>query len=286
MTQSPVTQSPMTQSHATQPDPSSARGSPSAAPLVFITGASSGMGQALARQFHQAGYRLALVARRSEELRAWAVGEGWDAGSWAVYAADVTQPASIARAGRDSLAAQGLADIVIANAGISVGYDTADFEDLGVLRATFETNLLGMAATFQPFVAPMRERGTGTLVGIASVAGIRGLPGHGAYSASKAAVISYCESLRVELRDRGVKVVTLVPGYVDTPLTQGNPYSMPFLMSAEAFARIARGAIERGRSYQVIPWQMAIVSKLLRVLPNAVFDRVVARRGRKPRRPR
>ena len=130
------------------------------------------------------------------------------------------------------------------------------------MRATFETNNLGMAATFHPFVAAMRERRSGTLVGIASVAGIRGLPGHGAYCASKAAVIGYCESLRGELRPFGVKVVTIAPGYIDTPLTQGNRYAMPFLMSADAFADRACAAIERGASYRVIPWQMGIVVAL------------------------
>ena len=101
-------------------------------------------------------------------------------------------------AGRACIAAQGVPDVVIANAGISVGIDTAEFADLDVMRATFETNNLGMAATFQPFIKAMSARGCGTLVGIASVAGIRGLPGHGAYCASKAAVIAYCESLRGE----------------------------------------------------------------------------------------
>ncbi|HEY2190026.1 MAG TPA: SDR family oxidoreductase, partial [Caldimonas sp.] len=217
-------------------------------PLVFITGASSGIGRALAARFHRAGYRLALVARRADEVAKWATAQGFDAASWAVYGADVRDVAAITAAGRACIAAQGLADIVIANAGISVGIDTAELADLDVLRATYETNNLGMAATFQPFVAPMREKRSGTLVGVASVAGIRGLPGHGAYSSSKAAVIIYCESLRGELRPFGVKVVTISPGYVDTPLTKGNRYSMPFLMRPDAFADHAYAAIVAGAS--------------------------------------
>jgi short-subunit dehydrogenase len=129
----------------------------------------------------------------------------------------------------------------------------------------------------------MTQRGSGRLAGIASVAGIRGLPGHGAYCASKAAVISYCESLRGELRASGVKVVTIVPGYVATPLTSRNRYSMPFLMQPEAFADRAYRSVEAGTSYRVIPWQMGIVAKLLRVLPNGVFDAVLAGRPRKHR---
>jgi len=253
------------------------------APLVVITGASSGIGQALAARFHRAGYRLALVARRSEQVQAWVLAQGFDPAGVAVYAADVRDIAAITAAGRACIAAQGVPDVVIANAGISVGFDTAIAADLEVMRATFETNNLGMAATFQPFVAPMCARGSGRLVGIASVAGIRGLPGHGAYCASKAAVIAYCESLRGELRASGVKVVTLGPGYVDTPLTQRNPYGMPFLMQPDVFANRAFDAITRGLSYRVIPWQMGVVAKLMRLLPNALYDKLLAGRPRKPR---
>ena len=256
----------------------------SARPLVVITGASSGIGQALALRYHRAGWRLALVARRGDELRGWAANQGLSADTLAVYAADVRDVASITGAGRACIAAQGLPDVVIANAGISIGVDTADLADLAVMQATFETNLIGMAATFQPFVAAMRQRGSGVLVGIASVAGIRGLPGHGAYCASKAAVISYCESLRGECRPFGIKVVTLVPGYVDTPLTRRNRYAMPFLLSAEAFADRAFTHISAGRRYRVIPWQMGAVAALMRVLPTWLFDRLFAGRPRKRRR--
>jgi short-subunit dehydrogenase len=253
-------------------------------PLVFITGASSGIGQALAARFHAAGYRLALVARRAAELQAWAESMRFEPARFAVYGADVRDIDAITAAGRRCLATQGVPDVVVANAGISVGIDSAVFDDLEVMRATYETNNLGMAATFQPFIGPMSERRAGALVGIASVAGIRGLPGHGAYCSSKAAVISYCESLRGELRSSGVKVVTILPGYIDTPLTQGNRYGMPFLMQPDAFAEKAYAAIEAGRSYRVIPWQMGWVAKVLRALPNPLFDRLLAGRPRKQRR--
>ena len=256
----------------------------SRAPLVFITGASSGIGQALALRYYRAGYSLALVARRSVELMQWVQHQGWETSRYSVYAADVRDIHSINRAGQACIEAQGLPDVVIANAGISVGMDTAEFSDLEVMRATLEANNLGMAATFQPFMRGMTERRSGTLVGIASVAGIRGLPGHGAYCGSKAAVISYCESLRGECRTHGVRVVTILPGYVDTPLTRQNDYSMPFLMQASDFADQAFRAIERGSSYCVIPWQMGVVVKLLRLLPNSLFDKLLAGRPRKKRR--
>jgi short-subunit dehydrogenase len=252
--------------------------------LVFITGASSGIGQALAARFYRAGYRLALVARRTPEVQGWIVSQGIDAQRAAVYAADVRDVDAIVAVGRACIAAQGVPDVVIANAGISVGMDTAEFADLDVMRATFETNNLGLAATFHPFIDAMRARGSGTLVGIASVAGIRGLPGHAAYSSSKAAVIAYCESLRGELKPSGVKVVTIGPGYIDTPLTRGNPYSMPFLLPADTFADRAYHAIGAGVSYRVIPWQMGILAKLMRALPNALYDRLIGGRARKPRR--
>ena len=252
-------------------------------PLVFITGASSGIGQALAHRYHQAGFRLALVARRTSEVKTWASAQGISPDSYEIYSADVSVTDSIVAAGRDCIARQGLPDVVIANAGISVGMDTAVLSDIDVMARTFATNNIGMAATFQPFVDAMVQRGSGTLVGIGSVAGIRGLPGHGAYCASKAAVISYCESLRGELRPHGVRVVTVSPGYIDTPLTQQNRYSMPFLMQPADFADRAFRTIQAGVSYRVIPWQMGVVAKLLRMLPNPLFDKMLAGRPRKRR---
>ena len=251
--------------------------------LVFITGASSGIGQALAQRYYDAGYRLALSARRTAEVEAWASANGISASRFQVYGADVSSIDSIVAAGQACVAAQGLPDVVIANAGISIGMDTAHREDLAVMAQTFAVNNTGVAATFHPFVAAMATRGSGTLVGIGSVAGIRGLPGHGAYCASKAALIAYCESLRGELRPTGVQVVTICPGYIDTPLTRRNRYSMPFLMKADDFADRAFVAISTGRSYRVIPWQMGLVAKLLRLLPNAVLDRALSGRARKQR---
>lgn len=253
------------------------------APLVFITGASSGIGQALAWRYYQAGYALALVARRVSEVESWVSRRQLDISRYQIYSADVAVTDSIVAAGQACIVAQGLPDVVIANAGISIGMDTAERADIDVMARVFATNNTGVAATFHPFVAAMAARGSGALVGIGSVAGIRGLPGHGAYCASKAAVISYCECLRGELRASGVKVVTICPGYIDTPLTRQNRYKMPFLMPPEAFADKAFAAIAACASYRVIPWQMGVVAKLLRLLPNALFDRLLSGRPRKHR---
>jgi short-subunit dehydrogenase len=251
--------------------------------LVFITGASSGLGQALALHYLQQGVNLALVARRTEVIKSWLDAYKISAASYAIYSADVADPSSLAVAARDCLARQGIPDVVIANAGISIGVDSSRPEDIDVMARILSTNVVGVAATFGPFINAMVARGSGTLVGIGSVAGIRGLPGHGGYCASKAAVISYCESLRGELRGTGVKVVTICPGYIATPLTQNNSYSMPFLMQADVFAEKAFETIEAQVSYRVIPWQMGVVAKLLRVLPNWLFDKALAGRPRKPR---
>jgi short-subunit dehydrogenase len=248
---------------------------------VFITGASSGIGEALVRHYAAQGAVIGLVARRAEVLQA--VSDSLSC-TTACYPLDVTDAGALRMAGEDFMARFGTPDIVIANAGVSVGTLTEYAEDLDAIRRVMDVNLFGMAATFSPFVHAMRLAGSGRLVGIASVAGIRGLPGAEAYSASKAAAISYLESLRLEMRGAGVKVVTICPGYIDTPMTEINPYRMPFLLpAAEAARRFAR-VIERGTSYAVVPWQMGVVAKLLRLLPNALYDRLFAKAPRKPRK--
>lgn len=177
----------------------------------------------------------------------------------------------------------GTPDVVIGNAGVSRGTLTEFPEDAKVFGDILATNVLGLVHTFQPFVAPMRARASGRLVGIASVAGFRGLPGSSAYSASKAAAIRYCEALRVELRGSGVGVTTICPGYIATPMTARNPFRMPFLIGADEAARRFVRAIDRGVGYAVIPWQMAIAGRLLTILPNAIYDRLAYKAKRKPR---
>jgi short-subunit dehydrogenase len=251
--------------------------------LVFITGASSGIGQALALTYYQAGYKLALVARRSAEIELWVSRHNISLDSYKIYSADVSNIDSIVAAGKACIAELGLPDVVIANAGISVGVDTAIRADLDQMVQTYATNNIGLAATFHPFIEDMLQRKSGKLVGIGSVAGIRGLPGHGAYCGSKAAVISYCESLRGELRGSGVQVVTICPGFIKTPMTTQNRYPMPFLMDVNDFAQQSFAKIEKGSSYSVIPWQMGVVAKLLRLMPNMLLDKALAGRQRKSR---
>jgi short-subunit dehydrogenase len=247
---------------------------------VFITGASSGIGEALAREFASRGATLGLVARRREALEALAQALP---GTHHVYGVDVTDKDALIAAGRAFEQAAGGADIVIANAGISVGVKTEYYDDLAQFEKVLTTNVLAMAYTFHPFIARMKSVRRGTLVGIASVAGIRGLPGSEAYCASKSAAITYLESLRVEMAKHHLKVVTISPGFIRTPLTEKNPYGMPFLMAPDDFARRAADAIVAGVRYRTIPWQMGVVAVLLRLLPRWLFDRATSRRKQKPR---
>ncbi len=224
---------------------------------------------------------LGLLARRAHRLDALAgqLGVACD-----TYACDVRDIAEVKAAAGDFTARRGLPDIVIGNAGISHGTLTEHEEDARAFREILEVNVLGLVHTFHPFVAPMRARGSGRLAGIASVAGFRGLPGASAYSASKAAAIRYLEALRVEMRGSGVSVTTICPGYVASPMTARNPYRMPFILEADdAASRFAR-VIDAGRRYAIVPWQMAIVGRILGVLPVAWYDALAARAGRKPRR--
>lgn len=251
---------------------------------VFITGASRGLGRELAREYARRGANLGLVARAADALDELADELVQQHGVRCLArVADVRDPASMWSVARYFMDEFGVPDRVIANAGVSTGTLTECAEDYAAFQQVLAINVLGMVATFAPFVPRMKANGQGTLVGVASVAGVRGLPGAGAYSASKAAAIRYLESLRVELRPARLRVVTLCPGYIDTDMTKGNPYPMPFLLRADDAARRLARAIERGRSYAVIPWPMALTARVLALLPNAVYDRLFVYAGRKPR---
>ena len=255
--------------------------------IALITGASSGLGMALAAAYAARGWRLALVARRGDKLEQLARDcglEPGDTGCVRLYALDVRDTERLNEAAAALLRDWGCPQVVIANAGISHGVDLSQEPDLDVAADIMDTNWTAALATLAPFIAPMRTRGSGALVGIASVAGVRGLPCHAAYSASKAALIRSLESLRVELRPSGVRVVTISPGYVATPMTAGNRFRMPFLITPERFARGALRAIDAGRAYTTIPWQMGLLSAFLHIVPRGIYDRYAGRYGRKARK--
>lgn len=247
---------------------------------VVITGASSGIGFQLARHYLESGATVGLISRRIENLRFFE--KSWP-GSCRIYAVDVRDRAAMQQAAEDFLSNVGCPDIVIANAGISCGNLAEHAEDLAVFQAIFDTNVVGMARTFQPYVGEMKKFRKGKLVGIASVAGFRGLPGASAYSSSKAAVINYLEGLRTELHGSGVSVVTICPGYVETPMTAYNPYPMPFIVKADDAARRIILAISSGSIFFTFPWQMAVIGKIMRLLPNRLHAALFSHAPHKPR---
>ena len=248
---------------------------------IIITGASSGLGKALAKHYASLGAILGLIARNKASLES-LVNELPDTDS-VFYTIDVRDAESMQSAASDFIQRYGCPDIVIANAGISQGTLTEYAEDSKIFESILATNVTGIVNTFQPFITVMRTQGKGNLVGISSVAGCRGLPGGGAYSASKAAANSYLESLRVEMFKSGVSVITICPGYIITPMTANNPFQMPFIMTAETAAKKIVHIINHKKIFSVIPWQMGIVARILRLLPNFVYDRLFSIMPRKPR---
>ena len=247
---------------------------------VVISGASSGLGLALARHYLQQGAQVAACARRADLLQM--LSEQYP-GQVYCYPLDVRDAAALQAAAQDFISRAGVPDIVIANAGVSRGTVTDYAEDIDAFQQVMDINVLGVVKTFQPFMSAMRKAGNGTLVGVASVAGFRGIPGSEAYSASKAALISYLESLRVELHGSGVSVVTLCPGYIETPMTEINPYAMPFILPADEAARRMARVIAARKSFAVVPWQMGLVGSVMKLLPNWLYDWLFSKAPHKPR---
>jgi NAD(P)-dependent dehydrogenase (short-subunit alcohol dehydrogenase family) len=242
---------------------------------VVITGASSGIGEALARHYASPGAVLGLISRRAPVAEL--------SGTVVFYPLDVTDAAALEQAAVDFVRRFGAPDLVIANAGVGVGTLGEELADIAILRRVLEVNVTGLAATFAAFAPAMRQAGGGILAGIASVAGFRGLAGNGAYCASKAAAITWMESLRAELYGTGISVVCICPGYIDTPMTRVNRFRMPFLLSSDDAARRIARAISRRRRLAVVPWQMAATSPLLKWMPGWLYDRLASRAPRKPR---
>lgn len=247
---------------------------------LVITGACGGLGRALASAALARGAKVALVGLHRPTLESLAASAP---GRCAVYTPDVSDSQAMQAMAADWMARFGVPEAVVANAGVAGGFDTAEASDLAVFRRMLEINLLGAAVTFQPFLKPMRERGQGVLAGVASIAGRRGMPGNGAYCASKGGLIRYLQSLRAELRGTGVTVCTVSPGYLRTQLTAGNKFAMPGLMEPDAAAQQILLALDRGREQLVLPRRVGWLSNLLQLLPDRWHDALLLRQPRKPR---
>ena len=247
---------------------------------AVLTGACGGLGQARAGELLSRGAVVARVGWPRPTPRALAA---LAPGRCAVYTPDVADSTAMQAMAADWMSRRGTPDLVIANAGVAGGFDTAEADDLAVLRRMLEVNLLGAATTFQPFVKAMRAQRRGALVGVASIAGWRGMPGNGAYCASKGGLIRYLESLRAELRSESIVVSTVSPGYLRTALTAGNRFAMPGLMEPEAAAKAMLAGIARGRTHIVLPARIGWLARLLNLLPGALHDRLLLGQPRKPR---
>ncbi len=259
---------------------------------IFITGASSGIGSALAHEYAKRYANdaciIGLAARRSEHLQELADNlQNQYNITCAIYPLDVRDSLACQLAAQHFIQQHGVPNIVIANAGVSRGTLTEYRDDIPAFQAVMDINVMGMVHTFQPFIAAMKqaaEQGQNTqLVGVASVAGIRGIPGSAAYSASKSAVITYCESLRIEMQHYNIAVSTIAPGYVRTPMTEINQYKMPFLMDTDIFAHKFVDAVEKRVRYRVIPWQMGMIAKLMRLIPSCLWDKAMKNAPHKKR---
>ena len=248
---------------------------------AVITGACGGLGQALARELMASGAQVALVGLNRPALQALAA---LAPDRTRIYTPDVSDASAMQAMASEWLAHHGAPDLVIANAGVAGGFETADPADLAVMRRMLEINLLGAATTFQPFLQAMLDsQRPGALVGVASVAGWRGMPGNGAYCASKAGLIAYLQSLRAELRTSRLTVHTISPGYLRTALTAGNTFAMPGLLEPEAAARALLQGVARGREHIVLPRRIGWLSQALSLLPARWHDRILLGQPRKPR---
>jgi short-subunit dehydrogenase len=240
------------------------------AKTVFITGASSGIGRALALELAGRGYDLFLTARRLdalEQVRA-DVASRDPARRVEVRQLDVTDDADVASAISEAAGALGRCDIVVANAGVGNSGQVGE-GNMEHGRVIVETNLIGAMATIDAAVALFRRQGGGQIVGITSVAGVRGLPGSSSYSASKAGLSVYLESVRAETHSEPIKVTTIAPGYIDTPINR-DMKSRPFLIDVEKGARVTADLIERGVGHAFVPrFPWNVIAPVLRVLPTA-----------------
>ncbi len=236
---------------------------------TWIVGASSGIGAALARELADRGAQVAISARRADALHEVA------AGRMAVVPVDITDAQAVEQATDRVVEELGGLDIVV----LSAGYwkQLKDF-DAESFQRHLDVNLSGMAHCLDAVIPRLRAARAGVIVGIASVAGYRGLPGAEAYGATKAAQINLLEALRVALRPDGINVVTVCPGFVDTEMTVSNTFPMPFIISAPRAAQEIANGIERRTTRITFPWQMAWLARLGKLIPDNLWTRLFSRR--------
>ena len=240
--------------------------------VAIITGASSGIGEGVAVELHKRGWAVGLIARRTERLEAIAEQLGGERVAYA--AADVGDEAAANTAVASIEASLGPCDMMFANAGIGDARSGRDFS-ASATKKILNVNVEGVIHAIAAVLPGMVERGHGTISATSSVAGFRGLPNFGPYSASKAYVTSLMESLRLDLRKSNIKVTTVHPGFVVSELTDRNAFDMPFLVQTDRAARIIASGLESGKAEINFPWQMIALMKLAKWMPNWIYDPVI-----------
>jgi short-subunit dehydrogenase len=240
--------------------------------VAVITGASSGIGHALAKVLAAEGAKVGLVARRKSELDKLASEIEAAGGQAAVAAADVGQRKEAVAAIHEVAARLGPVDLLVANAGVGI---PTKLEPMNVpeIERTIRVNLLGVVYALEAVLPSMLQRGRGHIAAVSSMASYKGLPGESAYCASKSAVNAYLEGLRIQLRERGIAVTTICPGFVRTPMTEANKFKMPFLVEVDDSARRISRALQRRVKVYNFPWQMMLLMRLTQWMPDWVMAR-------------
>ena len=242
--------------------------------VVFLTGASSGIGEALAVAMAKRGAIVGLLARRAELLEELAAKIELTGGRARYFAADVTEAEAVAKAAESLRTEFGKIDILIANAGI--GGNNAETRALQpeAVKKVIDINLLGAVNAVSAVLPAMLERKSGQLVAISSLAGFRGLPKSAAYSASKAGMTAFFESVRLDVQHQSVSVTIIQPGFIKTPLTSGRANKMPFLMELDDSIPHFLSAIERKKKFAAFPWQLATIVRAGRIFPVWLYDKI------------
>ncbi|MBI5622378.1 MAG: SDR family NAD(P)-dependent oxidoreductase [Elusimicrobia bacterium] len=260
---------------------------------ALVTGASSGLGRAMAVELGRRGWKVALTGRRREKLASAAAAVRAAQSCWGAAAGDclelhgsVTEPETVTRHYAAIKTAWGGLDLAVLNAGVGDSVDAKRFSAENY-RWTFETNVLGAAHWLEAVIPDMTAAGRGTIAGIASLSAYRGLPASGAYSASKAAMVTMLESVRVDLAGTGVKVVTVCPGFIKSEITDRNePADMAFLLETEDGARRALDGIERGDRLVAFPWQLSWFTVYVAPnIPSFLYDWIVSKMKPRKKRP-
>ncbi len=244
---------------------------------VFLTGASSGIGEALARTLAEKGAVLGLVARRRENLVRLAKSCEEKGAVVFVYPCDVADALAIQDAADSFRREFGHIDILIANAGIGGNDPETRLYQPEAVKRVVDTNLLGAVNAIHAVLPKMIEQGSGHLVAVSSLAGIRGLPKSAAYSASKAGMTAFFESVRLDTRGKGIDVTIIEPGFIETPLTAGRTNKMPFLMKLDDAIPKFISAIEKRKKFAAFPWQLATFVRTGKILPAFLYDRIASR---------